>query len=133
MGSKINVSTNKFFEGSIKVAFATDDSKSINAHFGGASQFIVYDIGKVGHEISTIIMIESKDTDKTVSLLAGVDIVYFTQIGPTAAAKVINQGIFPIKNTDVVLIDEEVEKLSAMLSNNPPPFIKKILQKKAAA
>ncbi len=133
MGTKINVSSNNFFEGSIKVAFATNDSKNINAHFGGASQFIVYDIGKISHEISTIIKVDSKDTDKTVTLLTGVDILFIMKIGPTAAAKVINNGIFPIKNKDIVPINDELEKLSMMLNNNPPPFIKKILDRKAVA
>ncbi|HHD75577.1 MAG TPA: dinitrogenase iron-molybdenum cofactor biosynthesis protein, partial [Campylobacterales bacterium] len=53
-------------------------------------------------------------------------------IGPTAAAKIINKGIFPIKYKEVVSIEEELSKLQAMLGENPPPFIKKIIEKKAA-
>ena len=116
----------------MKVAFATNDNENIDAHFGSAKQFNIYDISSQGSEISQIIKIETKDTDNTVALLKGMDIVYFINIGPTAAAKIINSGIFPIKYKEIVSIDAEVEKLVAMLNTNPPPFIKKILEKKAA-
>jgi len=132
MASTIKVTSNESGVGSIKVAFATNDNENIDAHFGSAKQFNVYDISSEGSEISQIIKIETKDTDNTVALLKGMDIVYFVNIGPTAAAKIINSGIFPIKYKEVVSIDTEVEKLVTMLNTNPPPFIKKILEKKAA-
>lgn len=132
MASTIKVTSNTSGEGSIRVAFATNDNENINAHFGSAKQFNVYDISPSGFEISTIIKIEDKDTDKTVALLENIDIVYFVNIGPTAAAKIINSGIFPIKYKEVVSMDEELTKLIGMLNGNPPPFIKKILEKKAA-
>ena len=132
MASTIKVTSNNSEEGSIRVAFATNDNENINAHFGSAKQFNVYDISPNGFDISTIIKIEDKDTDKTVALLEDIDIVYFVNIGPTAAAKIINSGIFPIKYKEVVSIDEELTKLVDMLNGNPPPFIKKILEKKVA-
>lgn len=116
----------------IRVAFATNDNKNIDAHFGSAKQFNIYTIYNDTYEISNVIKIETKDTDTTVSLLKGVDIVYFVNIGATAAAKIINNGIFPIKYKEVVSIDTELGKLQKMLSTNPPPFIKKIIEKKAA-
>ena len=132
MGSTIKVTSNDFKEGSIKVAFATNDNENIDAHFGSAKQFNVYDISKDDCDISTIIKIENKDTDKTVALLQGIDIVYFVNIGPTAAAKIINSGIFPIKYKEIVSIEEEIKKLTTMLNGKPAPFIQKILNKKAA-
>ncbi|MBN2824466.1 MAG: nitrogen fixation protein NifX [Campylobacterales bacterium] len=132
MASTIKVTSNSSSGGSIKVAFATNDNENIDAHFGSAKQFNVYNISNDGSQISEIIKIETKDTDNTVALLKDMDIVYFINIGPTAAAKIINSGIFPIKYKEIVAIDEEVEKLVTMLNTNPPPFIKKILAKKAA-
>ncbi len=132
MGSTIKVTSNDFKEGSIKVAFATNDNENIDAHFGSAKQFNVYDISKDDCDISTIIKIENKDTDKTVALLQGIDIVYFVNIGPTAAAKIINSGIFPIKYKEIVSIEDEIKKLTTMLNGKPAPFIQKILAKKAA-
>lgn len=131
MSSTIQVTSNNNNDGIIKVAFATNDNENVDAHFGSAKQFNIYDISKEGYDISTIIKIQTKDTDTTVELLKGNDIVYFVNIGPTAAAKIINKGIFPIKYKEVISIDEELNKLVKMLNENPPPFIKKIIEKKA--
>lgn len=130
MASTITITSNEPTSGVIKVAFATNDLKNIDVHFGSAKNFYVYEISKEGFDISTIIKIEEKDTDKTIALLDGMDIVYFINIGPTAAAKLINNGVFPIKYKEVVSIEEEVNKLVDMLNTNPPPFIKKIISKK---
>jgi nitrogen fixation protein NifX len=132
MGSTIKVTSKDSGTGSIRVAFATNDNENIDAHFGSAKQFNIYDISPDSYEISTIIKIEEKDVDKTITLLENVDIVYFVNIGATAAAKIINSGIFPIKYKEVVGIDEEINKLTTMLNGQPAPFIKKILAKKAA-
>jgi len=132
MSSTIKVTSNNNSTGTIRVAFATNDNENIDAHFGSAKQFNIYEISKDGFDISTIIKIETKDTDQTVALLTGNDIVYFVNIGPIAAAKIINNGIFPIKYKEVVSIDSELKKLIEMLNDNPPPFIKKIIEKKAA-
>ena len=132
MSSTIKVTSNTQNIGTIRVAFATNDNENIDAHFGSAKQFNIYEISKDGFDLSTIITIKTKDTDETVSLLAGNDIVYFVNIGPIAAAKTINKGIFPIKYKEVVSIESELKKLVDMLNTNPPPFIKKIIEKKAA-
>lgn len=128
----IKITTNEQSSGTVKIAFATSDLENIDSHFGSAKQFAVYEIGKDSTTVCEIIKIEDKDTDKTVELLKGIDIVYFTNIGAIAAAKIINNGIFPIKYKDVVSIEEEIKKLTTMLNTNPPPFIKKIIEKKAA-
>jgi nitrogen fixation protein NifX len=129
MSNAISVTSNQSVQSILKVAFATNNLEDIDAHFGATKQFAVYDISKTSSALSKVIRLEKKDTDETVASLKGVDIVYFTNIGPTAAAKVINSKIFPIKYKEVVGINDELAKLVAMLNDNPPPFIKKILQK----
>lgn len=130
----IKITTNEPKNGSIRVAFATSDMENIDAHFGSAKQFAVYELSKDATTLAQIIKIEEKDTDKSVELLKSccVDIVYFTNVGAIAAAKLINSGIFTIKYKEIVSIEEENKKLSTMLNTNPPPFIKKIIEKKAA-
>ncbi|RXJ81556.1 NifB/NifX family molybdenum-iron cluster-binding protein [Arcobacter sp. F2176] len=130
--SSIKITTNDSQEGTIKVAFATTDLENIDSHFGSAKQFAIYEISKEQSTMCEIKKVLEKDTDKTVALLEGVDIVYFTNVGAIAAAKLINNGIFTIKYKEVVSIDEEVKKLKDMLNTNPPPFIKKIIEKKAS-
>jgi len=122
----------------IKVAFATNDNENIDAHFGSCQKFVVYNITSSSYEVDKFIHTKeqkSKDGDKTaniVTALQGVDIVYFLDIGPVAAAKVINNKIFPIKYKEIISIESELEKLKSMLSTNPPPFIKKIIESKVA-
>ncbi|QOY53132.1 nitrogen fixation protein NifX [Candidatus Sulfurimonas baltica] len=131
MNSTIKVTSADNSLGSIRVAFATNDNEHVDAHFGSTKQFNIYDVNSDDFEISTIIKITTKDTDQTVASLEGCDIVYFLNIGPTAAAKVIRKGIFPIKYKEIISIDEELNKLVNMLNENPPPFIKKIIEKKS--
>lgn len=128
----IKNTTNEIKDGMLKVAFATSDLENINSHFGKAEQFAVYYISKNSVQISEIIKVTDKDTDKMVALLKKIDIVYFTNVGAIAAAKIINSGIFPIKYKEIVSIELELQKLKEMLNTNPPPFIKKIIEKKAA-
>lgn len=130
----IKITTNEVQNGTIKVAFATSDLENIDAHFGSAKQFAVYKLSKDTTTLAQIVKIEEKDTDKTVNLLkeCAIDLIYFTNVGAIAAAKLINSGIFTIKYKEVVSIEEELKKLTAMLNTNPPPFIKKIIEKKAA-
>ncbi len=130
--SSITITTNDSQEGTLKVAFATKDLENIDSHFGSAKQFAVYEISKTATTMCEIKKVLEKDTDKTVALLEGIDIVYFTNVGAIAAAKLINNGIFTIKYKEVVGIEEEVKKLQEMLNSNPPPFIKKIIEKKAS-
>jgi nitrogen fixation protein NifX len=121
-----------FLSNAIKVAFATNNTTHIDAHFGSAKEFHIYEITQDSYNFNGVIPITAKDTDRTIGLLDGVDIVYFINIGPAAAAKIINNGIFPIKYKESVSIEDELSKLMNMLGTNPPPFIKKICEKKAS-
>ncbi|MDR3345809.1 MAG: dinitrogenase iron-molybdenum cofactor biosynthesis protein [Campylobacteraceae bacterium] len=117
----------------IKVAFLTNDLKNIDAHFGSAEYFALYDVSGSGHTLFGVVNVDAQTSDSRVELLQKecVDILYCTDIGAAAAAKVVNGKIFPIKYKDSVSIELELEKLSNMLLTNPPPFIKKIEEERA--
>ena len=117
----------------VKVAFFTNDLKNIDAHFGSAPQFAVYDVDSEGFSLFEVVPTGEEKTEGRVEMLqdSGVDILYCVEIGPTAAAKVVNSKIFPIKYKEVVSIETELTKLSSMMTTNPPPFIKKILEARA--
>jgi nitrogen fixation protein NifX len=117
----------------IKVAFATKDMDNINAHFGGAKEFVVYDIDKEGYTLSEVRKTDTsafKGDDKTdfkVKALQGINIMYCESIGGTAAAKVIRGGINPMKVMEPTSIETVLKQLLAMLNGNPPPWIKRIM------
>ena len=111
----------------VKVAFFTNDLKNIDAHFGSAPQFAVYDVDAEGFSLFEVVQMGEERTDGRVEMLQdlSVDIVYCTEIGPAAAAKVINSKIFPIKYNNVVSIETELTKLSSMMGSNPPSVYQK--------
>jgi len=134
MNTKITVEGNGTMNSALKVAFATKDMEEINAHFGGAKEFVVYNVSKDGYEVSEVIKTDNtelEDDDKTdyrVRALKGVNIMYSESIGGTAAAKVIRAGIHPMKANNSTRIEEVLKELVKMINGNPPPWIKNIMQ-----
>lgn len=118
---------------SLKVAFATKDMEEVNAHFGGAKEFVVYNVSKDGFSLSEVIKTDTsnlEDDDKTdfrVRALKGINIMYTESIGGTAAAKVIRAGINPMKVNDGTLIEDLLNSLVTMINGNPPPWVKRII------
>ena len=131
--TKINVESNNSLENSIKVAFATKDMQTVNAHFGGAKEFVVYKVSKDGFELSEVIQTDTSDvesddkTDFKVRALAGINIMYCESIGGTAAAKVIRAGMNPMKVQEPRAIEDILKELITMINGNPPPWVKKIM------
>lgn len=133
MNTKITVEGNVPMNNSLKVAFATKDMEEVNAHFGGAKEFVVYNVSKDGFSLSEVIKTDTsnlEDDDKTdfrVRALKGINIMYTESIGGTAAAKVIRAGINPMKVNDGTLIEDLLKSLVAMINGNPPPWVKRII------
>lgn len=134
MNTKITVEGNGTMHSALRVAFATKDMEEVNAHFGGAKEFVVYNISKEGYEISEVIKTDTselEDDDKTdfrIRALNGVNIMYCESIGGTAAAKVIRAGIHPMKVNEPTLIEDIVKTLVVMINGNPPPWVKNIMK-----
>lgn len=132
--TKITVESSDALGHAIKVAFATKDLETINAHFGGAKEFMVYRVSKDGFEVDGVIKTDTDDlegddkTDFRVKSLKGVNIMYCESIGGTAAAKVIRAGISPMKVQEPTPIKDVLNELVAMINGNPPPWIKRIMQ-----
>ena len=130
---KIKVQGSNPMKNAMRVAFATKDMENINAHFGGAKEFVIYSVSKEGFEMNEVLQtdtskLEGDDkTDFKVKALAGVNIMYCESIGGTAAAKVIRGGINPMKVQEVRPIEDVLKELMQMLNTNPPPWIKKII------
>ena len=131
--TKISVESNNSLNNAIKVAFATKDMQTINAHFGGAKEFVVYKVSKDGFEMSEVIQTDTSDvesddkTDFKVRALAGINIMYCESIGGTAAAKVIRAGMNPMKVQEPRAIEDVLKELVEMINGNPPPWVKKIM------
>jgi nitrogen fixation protein NifX len=132
--TKISVESTGSMENAMKVAFASKDMETINAHFGGAKEFVVYNVSTEGFELSGVIKTDTSGftgddkTDFKVQALKGINIMYCESIGGTAAAKVIRAGINPMKVQDPRRIVDVLGELVTMVNDNPPPWIKRIMK-----
>lgn len=130
----------------IRIAIATQDMKGLNAHFGSARRFAVYDVSAAGWAF-----VEALDFDdvsdesgkhKTegddritpkVQGLAGCQILFCLAIGGPSAAKVVSARIHPIKVSNPAPIEEVLERTRAMLAGAPPPWLRKLLAEAGVA
>ena len=132
--TKITVESTDTLENAMKVAFATKDMEMLNAHFGGAKEFVVYNVSKEGFSLDGVIKTDTSEltgdekTEFKVKALKGVNIMYCESIGGTAAAKVIRSGIHPMKVQEPRAIEDILKELVAMLNGNPPPWVKRIMK-----
>lgn len=126
--------------GSVRVAIASTDLKGLNAHFGSAPKFAVYDVTPSGWSFVEAVEFEGNTegdgTHRTdgddritpkVDALTGCHLLFCLAIGGPAAAKAVAQRIHPIKAQQAP-IDDVLEKVRAMLTGSPPPWLRKVLQ-----
>lgn len=119
----------------MKVAFTTSDGTMIDKHFGQCEVFQIWEVGpeQAGflEEVST--EAHSDDEEDRIAarakLLADCAIVYTMQIGGPAAAKLVAQKIHPMKTNTAVSLPDTVAKLQEVLRTNPPPWLRKAMNK----
>jgi nitrogen fixation protein NifX len=121
----------------MKVAFASSDKVHINAHFGWAKQFELYEVSEEGYNFLHTVeftgdLKEDGNEDKLVPKMEAVadcSIVYVSSIGGSAASRLIQQKITPIKaKTEEDTIEGTLNELIAILKGNPPPWLRKAIQ-----
>jgi len=126
----------------MKVAFTTRDKVHINAHFGSAKQIDVYDVNTEGYNFAKTLEFNGNlerdgNEDKLVpkiEALSDCTIVYVSAIGGSAAARLINSRITPIKaRSEADKIEEILSNLVQTLKGNPPPWLRKVMQKESGA
>lgn len=127
-------------KGAVRIAIATRDMKGLNAHFGSASKFAVYDVTREGWTFVEALAFgdtsdesgahktegDDKITPK-VEALSGCQLLFCLAIGGPSAAKVVNAHIHPIKVPQPAPIEEVLERTRTMLNGAPPPWLRKVL------
>lgn len=125
------------FTGSMKVAFATQDLKRVDAHFGWARNIAIYDVAPDGHRFVEAVQFdgdlqEDGNEDKLAPKLEAIKdcaILYVAAIGGSGAARVVAQNIHPMKVPEPEPIPVLLERLSEVLRGTPPPWLRKALLK----
>ena len=124
----------------LRIAVATNDLKTLNAHFGSARRFAVYDVtpsefrfiealsfSEVSGEDSN----HSTDGDDRiapkVAALAGCNLLFVLAIGGPAAAKVVGARIHPVKLQNPESFESILRRVQGMMASNPPPWLRKVM------
>jgi nitrogen fixation protein NifX len=121
----------------MKVAFATQDSQQVDAHFGWARHLAVYDIDGAGYRFVQTFdfgtdLAEDGNEDKLGPKLEAIRdcaILYVAAIGGSGAARVVAMKIHPVKVPQPQPILDILDKLQDVLKGTPPPWLRKALRK----
>lgn len=117
--------------GSIRIAVASNSGELLDGHFGSCLRFLIYQLSPT--EVRLIDIRSAAEADVTddrnlarAQIASDCQIMMVVSIGGPAAAKVVKQGLFPLKRIDGGPARDAVESLQPMLLK-PPPWLAKIL------
>lgn len=121
----------------MKVAFATQDLKRVDAHFGWAKNIAIYEVSSEGHRFIEAVQFdgdlqEDGNEDKLapkLEAIADCAILYVAAIGGSGAARVVAKKIHPVKVPQPESINDILNKLQEVLKGTPPPWLRKALMK----
>jgi nitrogen fixation protein NifX len=121
----------------MKIAFATQDLKRVDAHFGWAKNIAIYEIWPEGHQFLEAVQFdgdlkEDGNEDKLAPKIDAIKdcaILYVAAIGGSGAARVVANNIHPMKVNQPEEITDLLAKLENVLRGTPPPWLRKALAK----
>jgi nitrogen fixation protein NifX len=119
----------------MKIAFTTTDGSMIDQHFGQCDSFQIWEVGPDEAVFLELVTVEPHGSDEEdriaarAKILADCAIVYTMQIGGPAAAKLVALKIHPMKTNAEVSLPETVAKFQEVLRGNPPPWLRKAMNK----
>lgn len=122
----------------MKIAFTSSNGEQIDQHFGQCRSFLIWEVGpdEAGFLEEVSVGEHGADEEDRIAaraqLLSDCAIVYTMQIGGPAAAKLVAQKIHPMKTNTEVSLKDTVARLQEVLRNNPPPWLRKAMNKGAA-
>lgn len=131
----------------MRLGFATTDGIYVDEHFGRSAKFAIYEVNEKGYEFFEMRSfgdcrdlkveltkgmgeVHEEAVDYKVKRLKDCSVIYMAEIGGPAAARLVKNGILPIKVKVGTPIGDILEKFINTMKNSPPPWLKKILNKK---
>lgn len=123
----------------LKIAIATNDMERLDAHFGSAAKFAIYEVTAASARLVEVLEFDTVTDQKgghdniddritpKVEALTGCALLFVLAIGGPSAAKVVRAGIHPIKRKDPEPIADVIAQTQTMLKGSPPPFLRKVL------
>ena len=119
---------------SLKIAFCTDDMKTVNQHFGSAKTFALYAVDLEQGELLEVAEFGKLDQDGNedklstkIDLLDGCAAVYCEAVGASAIRQLIAAGIQPVKVYRGSQISDLISDFQAELRTGPSAWVAKAL------
>jgi nitrogen fixation protein NifX len=123
--------------GSIRIAVASDAGEDINAHFGSARRYLIYQVSPTEIRLIDIRRTDLHCTDEVsesldgssfrVRLIDDCHLLVVQSIGGPAAAKVVNAGIYPLKHVGGGPARAYIATLQERMASSPPPWLAKAM------
>ena len=119
----------------MKIAFTTKTGELIDLHFGQADSFQIWEVGPDEARYVETVGVGAHGMDEEdriaarANLLSECAVVYTMQIGGPAAAKLVAKRIHPMKTNVEVSLKESIERIQEVLRGNPPPWLRKAMNK----
>jgi nitrogen fixation protein NifX len=130
----------------LRIAIASRDGKTLDAHFGFAPRFMVYEVAERTHRLVQAVLCPSDEADMgeencertdriaaKIAALSGCDAVFSLAIGPPAAARIIRANIHPVKLAAPEPIESVVRTVQAMMTRAPPPWMRALLTQSSSS
>ncbi|MGC2854365.1 nitrogen fixation protein NifX [Novispirillum sp. DQ9] len=125
--------------GRMKIAFTTNDMKSVNAHFAGARTIAVWEVGQDDATFLKAVQFDNASSEggkhdddgdsrieARLAALDGCAILFVKAIGGPAAAKVVRRDVHPVKLPAEEAIADVIVRVQAMMQA-PPPWLRKAM------
>ncbi len=125
----------------LRVALATGDMTTVNAHFAGARTLALYDVTATGWSLVEAVQFEDITAEDgagqghqddriapRLAALAGCALLFVRAIGGPAAARVVAARVHPVKLMTDEPIDAVLERLRGQIAGTPPPWLRKAMR-----
>jgi nitrogen fixation protein NifX len=124
----------------VKIAFASNDRRLVNQHFGAAEAFAIYEMSEtdtnlveVAEFIETAMDGHEGKLAAKIELLEGCAAVYCNAAGASAIQQLLAKGIQPMRVDEGSLIEELLGCLQKSMTSEPPVWLTKYLKKQESA
>lgn len=128
--------------GALKIAFATQDLHRVDAHFGSAPAIVIYEVGPSDYRFVEAIQFDHVSSESgrhpddgddrvgaKIEAIAGCAMLFSLAIGGVAAARVVNNKVYPLKLPTPEPITDVIGRLQTMLRGSAPPWLRKLMHR----
>ncbi len=119
----------------VRVACASNQGELLDGHFGSCVRFLIYQVTATEMrlveirstlEVETAVLMDDRNEARA-QLIGDCHLLYVVSIGGPPAAKVVKQGIHPVKVAAAGEARVILAELQNTLASSPPPWLAKLM------